>query len=424
MTPFPILLIGSGARESALGRCLALSPSCQRLYAAPGTLSTSEIGLNVDLDLSQPEKVAHWCVDRGIGLVVVGPEAPLVAGVADTLRSYSIPVLGPGADGARLEGSKDWAKAFMTHHHVPTARYRSFTAAEAQRAHHYLDHEAEAPYVLKADGLAGGKGVIIAQTLPEAHAALDEMFAGQFGQASSRVVIEQFLKGRECSVFVLTDGKGSYRVLPVARDYKRRHDGDQGPNTGGMGSVSPVGWADKAFMDKVTERVIWPTLDGLSREGIDYRGFIFLGLMEVDGDPYVIEYNVRMGDPETQSALLRVCGDFADVCRRCAQGHLAVDVPLGEDPRAAVTVVLVTDTYPASCAKGMEVTGLDNLADDVVIFHAGTYIDAQGVMRASGGRVLSVSALAPTVAEARALAYAAADTVSWDGRAFRTDIAQ
>lgn len=417
-----ILLIGSGGREAALAMRLSLSPSCQQLYIAPGNPGTVQYGVNVALDVNDAQAVAHYCHDHDISLVVIGPEGPLVDGLADTLRQASISVMGPGRDGARLEGSKDWAKAFMTRHRIPTAAYRTFGGDQADEAHKYLEALPSGPYVLKADGLAAGKGVIISPTLAEAHATLDDMLGGRFGQASARVVIEQFLEGRECSVFVITDGQGRWRLLPVAKDYKRRYDCDLGPNTGGMGSVSPVAWADQAFMTKVRERIIEPTIGGLGQEGIDYRGFIFLGLINVGGDPYVIEYNARMGDPETQSVMLRVDGDFARACRACADGTLTPDIRLLTDPRTAVTVVVVTGTYPGSCAKGMPIQGIAEAQETATVFQAGTVMDTRGDVCANGGRVLAVSALAPTLEEAIDTCYAAARTITWAGSALRADI--
>ena len=359
--------------------------------------------------------------DKGVDMIVVGNEDPLVAGIYDYFqgREGAPLIVGPSKAGAALEGSKDFAKQFMMRHNIPTARYRSFTAETVAEGEKFLE-ELKAPYVLKADGLAAGKGVLIINDLDEAKASLREMLSGMFGQSSATVVIEEFLKGIECSVFVLTDGNGGYRILPVAKDYKRIGEGDTGPNTGGMGAVSPVAFADETFMKKVEERIILPTVNGLKAEGIVYRGFIFLGLIEVDGEPMVIEYNVRMGDPETEVVMLRIASDLLPLLRGAAEGNLG-DMPLAIDPRYATTVMVVSGGYPGSYPKGKVITGTDDVKD-VTLFHAGTKLLPDGTLVTSGGRVIACSAYGKDIDEALARSFRGATDVTYEGKYFRRDI--
>ncbi|MDE7471588.1 MAG: phosphoribosylamine--glycine ligase [Paramuribaculum sp.] len=417
-----ILLLGSGGRESALAWKINQSPLCDKLFIAPGNGGTEQYGTNVALSPLDFESIASFIDDNSIDLLVVGNEDPLVAGIRDffATKKPGLLIVGPGADGAALEGSKDFAKQFMTEAGIPTARYRSFTADTIAEGERFLE-TLEAPYVLKADGLAAGKGVLILPDLDQAKAALREMLGGMFGKSSATVVIEEFLSGIECSVFVLTDGHGGYRVLPVAKDYKRIGEGDTGPNTGGMGAVSPVVFADEAFMDKVKTRIIEPTLSGLMKRGIDYRGFIFLGLINVKGEPMVIEYNVRMGDPETEAVMLRVDSDLVEAMMAAARGDLA-DTPLAVSPKAAVTVMAVSAGYPGSYAKGKVITGLDKVDSGTIPFHAGTKIDADGQLVTSGGRVIAFSSMADTVQEALDKSFRAIGVVDFDGKNFRRDI--
>ncbi|MDE6309023.1 MAG: phosphoribosylamine--glycine ligase [Muribaculaceae bacterium] len=416
-----ILLLGSGGRESALAWRMSQSPLCEELFIAPGNGGTHAYGTNVDMSPLDFEKIREFVKTRGIDMIVVGNEDPLVAGIYDYFENDPVLVVGPSRKGAQLEGSKDFAKRFMTDHNIPTARYRSFTADNIDDGYHFLE-SLRPPYVLKADGLAAGKGVLIIDSLDEAKKALNEMLSGMFGKSSATVVIEEFLDGIECSVFVLTDGNGGYRVLPVAKDYKRIGEGDTGLNTGGMGAVSPVPFADAAFMQKVNDRIILPTIKGLSQEGITYRGFIFLGLINVGGEPMVIEYNVRMGDPETEAVMLRVDSDLVELLRAAAQGHLG-DLELREDPRAAVTVMAVSGGYPGSYPKGKEITG--NLQPEgSILFHAGTSIDDQGRTLTSGGRVIAVSSRGDSIADALATSYRNMAAFDFDGRYFRRDIGQ
>ena len=354
-------------------------------------------------------------------LIVAGNEDPLVAGLWDYMAENlpGVPVVGPSREGARLEGSKDFAKAFMAEFGIPTAAYRSFTAADIEEADRFLE-SLKAPYVLKADGLAAGKGVLIIDNLDEAKAALREMLGGMFGASSATVVIEEFLSGIECSVFVLTDGNGGYRILPVAKDYKRIGEGDTGLNTGGMGAVSPVPFADETFMRKVEERIIRPTVDGLRARGIVYRGFIFLGLINVGGEPMVIEYNVRMGDPETEVVMPRIASDLVPLIDAAARGDLG-DLPLAMDPRTAVTVMLVSGGYPGSYEKGKVITGAD-ATGDTIPFHAGTARDGRGRLVTSGGRVIALTSYGESIPEALERSFAAAAKVDFDGKYFRRDI--
>lgn len=371
------------------------------------------------------EAIAALVRQYKIDLVVVGPEVPLVGGIVDFLHRQpqleQLLIVGPDAAGARLEGSKEFSKGFMERHGIPTAAYRSFDSGSYAAAIDYL-RSLEPPYVLKANGLAAGKGVIISSSLEEAQRELQMLLSGRFGEASSRVVIEEYLTGIECSVFVATDGK-DWRLLPVAKDYKRIGEGDTGPNTGGMGSVSPVAFADAAFMQRVEERVIRPTIEGLQAEGIDYRGFIFIGLMNVGGEPYVIEYNCRMGDPETESVMLRIDSDFVDLLERMARGELG-DYRLEESAKYAATVVMVAPGYPEAYPKGMRISYPHEPTFDSALFHAGTSRDSSGHLVSSGGRVLTASCLGSTLEEALAACYRLVDQVNYEGKTLRRDIGQ
>lgn len=414
-----ILLLGSGGRESALAWKMSQSQLVDKLFIAPGNGGTSQYGTNVALSPLDFDAVATFVKDNNIDMIVPGNEDPLVAGIYDRFADSGVLVAGPSKAGAALEGSKDFAKAFMSRHGIPTARYQSFTAETIEDGYRFLE-SLKAPYVLKADGLAAGKGVLIIDSLDEAKASLAEMLDGMFGKSSATVVIEEFLSGIECSVFVLTDGNGGYRVLPVAKDYKRIGEGDTGLNTGGMGAVSPVCFADEVFMSKVDSRIIRPTIDGLKKEGITYRGFIFLGLINVEGEPMVIEYNVRMGDPETEAVMLRVDSDLVALLQAAAQGDLG-ELPLNISERAAVTVMLVSEGYPGSYPKGRAIS-IDGVVDESILFHAGTKIDDNGQLVTSGGRVISVSSIADSVAEALEKSYRTADKVNFEGKNLRRDI--
>ena len=421
-----ILLLGSGGREHALAWRIARSPRLSQLFIAPGNPGMSLYGTCMPrIGVTDFAAIAALIRREHIELLVVGPEVPLVEGIVDYLHGEAgltdLLIVGPDAKGAQLEGSKDFSKAFMQRYGIPTAAYRTFDKSTLSEAIDYLK-ALQPPYVLKADGLAAGKGVIISESLEEAERELRGLLSGRFGSASTRVVIEEYLHGIECSVFIATDGS-DWRVLPVAKDYKRIGEGDTGLNTGGMGSVSPVVFADEAFMQRVEERVIRPTIEGLRAEGINYRGFIFAGLMNVGGEPYVIEYNCRMGDPETESVMLRIDSDFVDLLERMARGHLG-DYHLEESSQYAATVVLVSEGYPESYAKGIPISYPHAPTFDSLLFHAGTSCDDSGHLVTSGGRVLTASCLGSTLAEALERCYKLADRVQYTGKTLRRDIGQ
>jgi len=417
-----ILIVGSGGRESAFAYKISQSPRLSNLYIAPGNAGTGQYGTNVNLKVTDFEGIAAFALANDVSLIVVGPEEPLVKGIHDYFLSREdirhIAIIGPQQQGAQLEGSKDFSKEFMQRHDIPTAAYRSFDRSNLEEGLAYLETQS-LPIVLKADGLAAGKGVLICETLKDAKAELKAMIAdAKFGAASSVVVIEEFLKGIELSVFVLTDGE-SYKVLPSAKDYKRIGEGDTGLNTGGMGSVSPVPFADEAFLAKVEERIIKPTVEGLKTDNIPYKGFIFIGLMNVGGDPYVIEYNVRMGDPETESVLPRIESDLVDLLEGVAKGDLA-NRSYTVSPKTAATVVLVSGGYPGDYGNGKAISNIENVKESIV-FHAGTK-EQNGEVLTAGGRVLAVTALEDDLFSALQQATADAGRIFFQGKYFRTDI--
>lgn len=417
-----ILIIGEGGREHALAWKISQSLLCDKLFVAPGNPGTESIAENIEIAVDDFHKLGQFCTGNDVELIVVGPEAPLVKGIRDYFESdpwlKDILIVGPGKAGAQLEGSKDFAKQFMLRNNIPTAKAKTFSVAELNNAFDYIS-TCKPPIVLKADGLAAGKGVIISLTQAEANGVIKEMLVNKkFGEASAKVLIEEFLTGIELSVFVLTDGK-DYVILPEAKDYKRIGEGDTGPNTGGMGAVSPVNFATTSFMQKIEKEVIKPTIEALKREGIDYKGFIFVGIMNVGGSPYVIEYNARMGDPETQAVMPRIKSDFTELLLATAKGELK-GKHIEIDPHYSVTVALVSAGYPESYEKGKIIRGLDPNSD-MLIFHAGTKRNMENIVT-EGGRVLAVTGKGNTLQEARTLAYENVSRIEWDGVYYRKDI--
>ena len=420
-----ILIIGSGGREHALSWKIRQSQKCENLFILPGNAGTSAIGRNVDIAIDDFERIGEFVLENDIAMMVIGPEAPLVKGITDYFKATQelnhIRIIGPGKNGAQLEGSKDFAKDFMQKYGIPTAGFKTFTKASLDEGLRYLE-DLSLPIVLKADGLAAGKGVIIAQSREEASGVLTEMLVEKkFGEASAKVVIEAFLSGIELSVFVLTDGE-DYVILPEAKDYKRIGDNDSGPNTGGMGAVSPVPFANHEFMGKVEKRIIQPTIAGLKKDGVDYCGFIFIGLMNVGGDPYVIEYNVRMGDPETQAVLPRIENDLVDLLEAATDKKLK-NQNIKINPKTATTVVLVSGGYPGAYEKGFPITGADGI-QETTVFHAGTRLGKENQVLTHGGRVLAITGMGETVQESLEKTYRDVNKISWEKVNFRKDIGQ
>lgn len=419
-----VLVLGSGGREHAICWKIAQSKNINKLFVAPGNPGTASVATNVSINPLHFDQVKDFITTNNISMVVVGPEEPLVKGIRDYLQSYpetkNVMLIGPSKIGAQLEGSKDFAKCFMQKHGVPTAAYKTFSANQANEAKAFLT-TMKPPYVLKADGLAAGKGVVISNSIEEANSTLDIFFAGKFGEASKKVVIEEFLSGIELSVFVLTDGE-SYVILPEAKDYKRIGEGDTGLNTGGMGAVSPVPFANKEFMDKVERKVIKPTVDGLRKDNIDYRGFIFIGLIKVNNEPFVIEYNVRMGDPETEAVMPRIESDLVDLLEKTATGKLN-GTTIKTSPLTATTVILVSGGYPEEYEKDILISGLENVTDTLA-FHSGTKKDSNGAILTAGGRVLALTSLGNSINEALSKSYSATEKISYNGKYYRRDIGQ
>jgi phosphoribosylamine---glycine ligase len=419
--PMNILILGSGGREHALAKTISKSQNTQKLFILPGNAGTAKTGINVDIALSDFEAIKNFALEKSVELIICGPEDPLAEGIADFFagnpKSSKIKFIGPKQSAARLESSKDFAKAFMQKHQIPTAAYQSFTPAEKNDAFNFLARM-KAPYVLKADGLAAGKGVIITQDLETAKNALTEIFSGKFGDAGNKVVIEEYLDGIELSAFVLTDGK-EYLLLPEAKDYKRIGKNDTGLNTGGMGAVSPVPFADKSFMQKVENKIIQPTIKGLQNEQIPYTGFIFFGLMKVGNEPYVIEYNVRLGDPETEVILPRIKSDFTELLSATAN-HSLSSVSLEIDPQTAASVILVSGGYPESYQKGLKISQTENVKDSE-LFHMGTKQDNDRLLT-NGGRVMAVTSLAGSMKEALNISYKNAEKIQFEGKYYRDDI--
>jgi phosphoribosylamine--glycine ligase len=418
-----ILLLGSGGREHALAWKIAQSPKLTKLFIAPGNAGTDSCGTNISMDVNDFEKIKAFVLNENIDMVVVGPEDPLVKGISDYFQNdellRNIALIGPNKTAAQLEGSKDFAKKFMVKYNIPTALYKTFNKENINEGYAFID-SLKPPYVLKADGLAAGKGVVILEDATKAKAELKEMIeASKFGAASNKVVIEEFLSGIELSVFVMTDGK-SYKILPNAKDYKRIGEGDTGPNTGGMGSISPVPFADKEFLDKIEERIIKPTINGLIEDGICYKGFIFFGIINVNGNPFVIEYNCRMGDPETESVMPRIKSDFVELLEGIANNNLE-EKTIEFDERFVTSVMLVSKGYPGSYEKGKEITNTEKVKDSIV-FHAGTMKDNENNLLTNGGRVIAVTSFGNSMTEALELSFKNAEIISYEGKYYRKDL--